>query len=90
MLIHEDDIYAINGNGYLDMDAILEWNLPAAEVELAALRLIARANSLENQSKQLRGNANISQSAFLHMQANIWRAAACVANSNTVVRYYKN
>jgi len=80
----------INDNGYLDMDAILEWNLPPREVELAALRLIARANSLEKQSKQLQGDANINQAGWLHTQANIWRAAASTVDSNTVVRYYKN
>jgi hypothetical protein len=79
---------AIIDNGYLDMDAVLEWNLPPCEVELAALRLIAVANSLEKQSKQLKGEANTKQSGWLHTQGNIWRAAASTVDHNTVVNYY--
>ena len=74
----------------MDIDAILEWNLPTPDVVSAALHLITRANSLESESKQLRGDTNIQHSAFLHMQANIWRAAACMVDGKTVVSYYNN
>ena len=74
---------------YFDAGAVLEWNLPQEALDAATLRLLERASDLEAQAQKIKNKSQADAYAMLHMQGNIWRAAACTVDPNVVRDYYK-